>query len=124
MKKRQGFVSNSSSSSFLLRGVKFKESDLNEILGTEIKDDAWEFGEVLKTKGVKLDTESNCFYFDGEPTGEVLVGKSLPSPEDGEVAEISDGSEMDEKIIKELAKIGITDIKFGTFFQYVSNDNY
>ena len=127
MKSRTGFVSNSSSSSFLLRGIKISEEELNKLLGTDIEDEGeayWEFGEVLHKKGVDLDTNETRYYFGGDPTHEILIGESLEDPDDGCVIEIKDNPEIDEKIRNELAKIGIKEPTLSTFFQYISNDNY
>ena len=119
MKIRNGFVSNSSSSSFVIRGVTVKL----ETLGVESEDELYK---LISQKRSKIKYESNRYYFGGEQTGEIILGYDVLNPDDGTVSEISDSKlvEKDALIKEELAKFGIEVKELSTFFQYVSNDNY
>jgi len=125
MKIRTGFVSNSSSSSFVLRGVKMKISALAKIFNEDTAQDNL-FDKLYDHFGysgaVKL--ESTRQYFDGEDcnTADVIVGVKLITLEDGEVTELKDPNDVKtkEKIEKKIGKVS----KLKTYIQYVSNDNY
>ena len=125
MKFRVGFVSNSSSSSFILRGIRISEAELESLWnlktidanGKEVVLDSW-----IKARDFGLDIESTRDYFDGEETGEVVVGVDFGGLEDGMVVELD---QPDDEVVKQLlAKSGIIAEKLSTFAQYVSNDNY
>ena len=125
MKFRVGFVSNSSSSSFILRGIRISEAELESLWnlktidanGKEVVLDSW-----IKARDFGLDIESTRDYFDGEETGEVVVGVDFGGLEDGCVMELD---QPDDEVVKQLlAKSGIIAEKLSTFAQYVSNDNY
>ena len=97
MKMRSGFVSNSSSSSFVLYGVKFLQSELPENL---------------------YKCNINCI----EEGKYCLVGKTLASEiEDMELTEITPSEDLEEKIKETLISVGVdmTNKKFGLF---VGND--
>jgi hypothetical protein len=139
MKVRNGFVSNSSSSSFVIRGIKMKETELAKILKIEIKEYTEEDEENGDDLYSELDTkfgysgpvqlESTKNYFDrceeeGEGEGEVIVGVSIAELEDGSVTELpeKDDAKIKAKIEKKLkTKI---DKPLKTYIQFVSNDNY
>ena len=128
MKSRECFVSNSSSSSFIIRGLVVNEDKLASLLGIppeEKRSYGYNFGMALKEKNCGLEVHGNSNFFGGDPTGEVILGIDLPEPQDGQVVEIKDDSENDQKLKEGLAKLGLKDYgSFSTFFQYVSNDNY
>jgi hypothetical protein len=111
MKIRNGFVSNSSSSSFIIQGIK---------ISNEIYDGL----EPSKIYSNKLKTEANRYYFsDEEPDGHI-IGVSLGYLEDGVIDEITP---IDKKeIIERLEKIGInaTEEEIKIYAQFISNDNY
>lgn len=122
MKVREGFVSNSSSSSFVLRGIEIKEKELAKIWDIDTKsEDLFEllYSEAHKRK---LMIESTRDYFDGEPTGKVVIGKDLGELPDGVVVGLKTPNDVD---IKNLLKTNnIPSKELTTFVQYVSNDNY
>jgi hypothetical protein len=120
MKQRNGFVSNSSSSSFIVRGARVKKSIIAEALKIDIDEVDYSDAEKL---GKGFVCEENRYYFGGKKSDETLVGIKLEA-EDGEVLEVQDDEERDKEIIKGLEKLGIKNVKLSTFFRYISNDNY
>lgn len=116
MKTRNGFVSNSSSSSFIVRGIKINEKNLSESLGIDlakIKEDGENLMDTLyramKKFKSKLQVEEDRYYFGGESTGNWILGFETDS-DDGWVVEIKDDPENDKEIIQALDKIGVKDI--------------
>jgi hypothetical protein len=131
MKVRNGFVSNSSSQSFLIRGVLLKYETIGVALGINMEqedmgDAEYTVRKALKNKSINLTTRSNRFYFGGEKTKEMILGMDMDSLDDGVVREITDKeiTANDVKIKEELAKINVKPESLSTFIQYISNDNY
>lgn len=133
MKIRNGFVSNSSSSSFIIRGVKIKKTEFaekfnvvitDEILSqfdckeTAIMDRAWY---AMKDTGLKYEDTRDFFNRD-EITNDVIVGIEICDLEDGVPTEIPDVD--DDEIRQKLQKYAIAADKLSTFVQYISNDNF
>ena len=87
MKVRNGFVSNSSSSSFLIYGVIV--GDLKGITGN---DDDIELDTLIDDKGLDLMTHN--------PDGEVYVGRSWASVKDDET-----GKQFKESIEADIIKL-------------------
>jgi len=132
MKVRSGFVSNSSSSSFIIRGVKLKINNVAKRLGVD--PNVAELHEKIYDKfgyshGIgKVAMESTRCYFDDDGrtynTADVIVGVRIVDLDDGEVGVIPDpdDSKIRQKIEKKIGSIG--DKKLKTYIQFVSNDNF
>ncbi len=139
MKTRAGFVSNSSSQSWIIRGIVVPLEDIKVVLNMEDTDDA-EYDIEKKIKhmfpdmdfsyGSGMSVNAFCNWFSRADGGEVdsfLVGKQLGNADDGEWVGGSTSPEDDKEIIENLKKIfqmKDEDIKLETYVRYISNDNY
>ena len=111
MKTRQGFVSNSSSSSFLIYGIALRESDLKKITTTneELKKaiesvyDLYEIGEIA-CEGSLLD------YHSPEHSNTAYIGKSWDMINDDET-----GAQFKERVQKEIDAIFGEGFKCSTY---------
>lgn len=138
MKIRAGFVSNSSSSSFLCRGIKVPTEEFIKVMGIDLskmgndyEDDqlgidqyvCYEAPECRKLENLELCTQTIRSFFDGTEAGEIIIGKSLSHGYDGEVAEVEEPD--DEEIKGLLSQAGFSNAwELRTYMQYISNDNY
>jgi hypothetical protein len=122
MKTRNGFVSNSSSSSFIIRGIRIKKDELAKIFNVE----SWEDIPYDKRKNIKIKDTQNVFDRE-EQTDDCVVGMDLGDLEDGGIVEIPDSGDIDFSVRGALLDAGFNIEKINTlstFVQYISNDNY
>lgn len=110
MKIRNGFVSNSSSSSFVVRGMMFGIEELSRVLKIEDSD----IESFLIKNGFKIQ------YGDYQS---LIIGESLQNLEDGEFVEYEDRPIEDLKLLEKFEKIGIVGT-LKTYVKMISNDNY
>jgi len=129
MKIRNGYVSNSSSSSFIIRGMKIEKDVMIEKLNISLEDegvdieDEWEVMELLQSKFEGFSFEPTGNAFEGREWDTFIVGKSLGSLEDGEAIELKDMTpEENEEILNKFKKLGF-DGELKTFIEMLSTDN-
>jgi hypothetical protein len=118
MKIRNGFVSNSSSSSFIVHGVQLSLDESSNLFDG---DNYWNF-----SRDNNLCIEQDRFYFGGDLEG-YIVGVNGGDFEDGQVTKIKNLTEDDkEKIVEKLKSVGIekTVEDVNIYIQFISNDNY
>ena len=143
MKLHVGFISNSSSSSFVVRGIKVSRDELIKVLGLDIDKKKLEeeydgnlFYAIieeayLKEKKLGIDIETMVTgpveeeLEDDDPLKKFfIVGKSLGEMDDGVVYDLGETKIDDKEVIQLLEKAGFKVEKLSTFVRYLSNDNY
>lgn len=124
MKTRKGFVSNSSSSSFVIRGLKISAEKVIEKLNLENFDDEYDSFESIQSELKEFCVEPDGNYFGGLDYSTLIIGENILNLEDGEVTELKNRTvEEDEKLLYKLEQYGLYG-ELKTYIQFVSNDNY
>lgn len=135
MKTRQGFVSNSSSSSFIIRGMELtadkiievlniKEELDNEFEGSQFEDiDNYDLFDFLSSKFEGFNVEPGGNYFGSRDYRTLIIGSNIGTLYDGEAFEIEDDSERDAELLTKFRTLGF-DGKLKTYVEMISNDNY
>ena len=133
MKIRLGFVSNSSSQSFVIYGVLVKKEELRNLLGIEIngEDSKYEAFDRIwsaldkKTVSGYLTLKDTRDYFGGDETDDCVIGHKWGEMNDGCIEQIDDMSEYEkQKTLDDLKALGLNVDKISIFAGYISNDNY
>ena len=109
MKTRNGFVSNSSSSSFIVWGAKVKKETLRSVFKLTADDD--EITDELYGTGKKqkITFEDTRFYFGGDTTDDMIVGRDMGSLDDGSPTELA---EIDkDELVAQLNELGLEVVK-------------
>jgi hypothetical protein len=131
MKIRSGFVSNSSSSSFVLYGYLLPGKELAEFLGQEWDDgdDWYSLNDSLKDGGYKVGNvrvePARCFFDRSDHSNDVIIGYKVADlndgvPEDIDIEDVIKKYRL--KIQREYGKL--TDEVPKLWVQYISNDNF
>jgi hypothetical protein len=142
MKTRNGFVSNSSSQSFVVHGILVSKEEVLSKLPVSFDEEHPYYSGLIedaitkKCPNIKCGWRGNINAFsylnwfrasDGEKPTHFIIGKQMDEPKDGDWVGASITPQENEKIREQLSEIldmPSEKIQTQTFFQYVSNDNY
>lgn len=125
MKTRSGFVSNSSSQSFIIRGVEVDLQTVAEYLEINTSEEGL-FDRVWDRLRGTLEIATTRDYFantnDSNDDYPAIIGVSLGEMGDGVVFQIPipDDTKIRKQIEEAIGEVG----ELNTYVQYVSNDNW
>jgi hypothetical protein len=140
MKIRTGFVSNSSSQAFVIRGFEIDIKELIELAEIVVEEAdstggyAYEVEQQLQARVKKffpkdgyreqIEIKDTTDFFDGEDTGMVVIGQGLISLDDGVITRLPEPNDVAVRARLKAAIGKEITHPLSTYVQYISNDNY